>query len=176
MKKRLICFLMIFTALFLPACDKTSDYVLTEKTFFLVMTNMQFYPEQYLDSQIDYDCFTYRLTDVDGKEYVCGVRKCSAGYGCTCGQDTIIGFILDYDKEIPEPKNQSADTNDKTWVHVSGRLKTGNFVEIKIHSYNEDGTINTSPENDETIKLLEFKVSSLELIEDYSGLNYYVTK
>lgn len=174
MKKRIICFLMVLLSLFVPACNAKSDYVLTEKTFFLVMTNMQYYPQQYLGAQIDYDCFTYRLADVNGNEYICGVRKCSAGYGCTCGQDTIIGFILDYDKEIPEPVNQSEDSNDKTWVHISGKLKSSNFIEIEIHSYNEDGTVN--PDVNEFVKLLEFEVDNLELIDDYSGLNYYVTK
>ena len=80
------------------------DYVLNERTFFKTMTNMLAFPSSYMGSDIELDCFVYELTDVEsGKEYTLGVRKCSSGVGCTCGNDTIIGFILDYDGAIPPP-------------------------------------------------------------------------
>lgn len=173
MKKFLSVVLAVF-AVFFAGCGKKTEYALTEDTFFLVMTNMQYYPEQYIDCDIEYDCFTYRLTDVDGKEYTCGVRKCSSGYGCTCGRDTIIGFILEYDQALPEPKNQSEDSNDKTWVHLKGRLKNAEKKDIIIHSYLPNGEIDEN--NTENIVFLVFSVESCDLIEDYSNLRYYVTK
>ena len=160
--------------LFCSACGKQKEYILTETTFFLVMTNMQYYPEQYTDCDIEYDCFTYELTDVEGKSYMCGVRKCSSGYGCTCGQDTIIGFLLEYDGELPAPKNQSEDNNDKTWVHLKGKLKRAEKTEVTVHSYLPSGEIDGG--KTETISFLIFSVESYALIEDYSNLHYYVTK
>ena len=137
------------------------------------MTNMIYYPEQYLDSRIQFDCFTYTLVDVDGKAYTCGVRKCSAGYGCTCGKDTIIGFILDYDGDIPAPKNQSEDTPDKTWIHLDGKLASAQKTDIRIYAYiGEEIDYSTI----ETISFYTFKAEKLTVIEDYSSLNYYVTK
>ncbi len=150
------------------------DYVLNEDTFFLVMTNMQYYPEQYVGSNIEYDCFTYELQDVNGQSYICGVRKCSAGFGCTCGKDTIIGFILNDDEPLPEPRNQSEDSVEKTWVHLKGTLPNAEKTTITIHSYLPDGTID--PEKNEQIQFLTFDVASCELIEDYANLKYYVTK
>ena len=138
------------------------------------MTNMQYYPEQYLDSKIEYDCFTYELTDVDGNSYTCGVRKCSAGYGCTCGNDTIIGFLLNARQPLPEPRNQSEDTNDKTWVHLTGTMPSADKTTITIHAYLPDGTVD--PEKTEDIVFLSLDVDDCQLIEDYSGLAYYVTE
>lgn len=151
------------------------DYVLNETSFFMFMTNMQAFPEQYLQSQIDFDCFTYELVDVNGVSYMCGVRKCSSGYGCTCGNDTIIGFVLEYNGEVelPEPKNQSEDTNDKTWVHLSGRIKSVDKIKIEMDLYLPDGT--KDPNTNDKIEMLVFVVDSFELIEDYSNLHYYVT-
>ena len=119
MKKLLIVLLIAALCLCLVACGGEDRYDLTEDTFFYGMTTMQFYPEQYVGKAISFDCFTYRLTDVAGKDYLCGVRKCSSGYGCNCGKDTIIGFILDYDGELPEPKNQSENSADKSWLVIS---------------------------------------------------------
>ena len=165
--------MLLILACCLVSCGGSDAYRLTEDTFFLVMTTIQYYPEQYVGKEITYDCFTYRLTDVDGKEYLCGVRKCSSGYGCNCGKDTIIGFILDYDGEIPEPRNQSEDSADKTWVHLVGRMPNADKQEIKIYAYNGDaidyGTV-------ETVVFYRFEVESLTTIEDYTGLSYYVTK
>lgn len=161
-------------AFFVPACKTDKDYVLTEKNFFLVLTNMWYYPTQYLGSTIECDLFTYEITDIHGEKYLCGVRKCSSGYGCTCGKDTVIGFILSYDGDIPAPKNQSEDTNDKSWIHIKGGLKSDEFVEIEINAYDADGNIVEG--SSETIKMLAFDVSTLTEIEDASGLNYYVTK
>ena len=168
----LICVLLSL-CLLLSGCGKEKDYVLDEDTFFLVMTNMQYYPEQYLDAQIDFDCFMYDLTDVDGNTYRCGVRKCSSGYGCTCGNDTIIGFLLNYDGSLPEPVNQSGDSAEKAWVHLSGKLKSAEKTTIPIYAYNADGSVDTS--TTEQIVFLVFDVDSCTEIEDYSGLQYYVT-
>ena len=164
--------LLLLVCFTFAACGP-KDYVLNENTFFLVMTNIQYYPEQYLQSNLEFDCFIYELTDVNGNSYMCGVRKCSAGYGCTCGNDTIIGFVLEYDGKLPEPRNQSENTNDKTWVHLSGKIKSAEKINIEIHSYLEDGSIN--PDKTEQIAFLMFVVDSYELLTDYSNLNYYVT-
>lgn len=178
MRKYLIAALALTLCVCLCACSggskKRDSYKLTEDTFFLVMTNMQYYPEQYLDSEIEFDCFTYALQDVDGNNYLCGVRKCSAGYGCTCGNDTIIGFILNSDVDLPKPRNQSENSVEKAWVHLKGRLKSAEFTPVTIHAYLSDGSID--PSRNEQIKFLQFNVESCEEIEDYSNLAYYVTK
>ena len=168
--------LALLLCMLLTSCGggKTDGYVLNEDTFFLVMTNMQYYPEQYLDADIEYDCFIYELTDVDGNTYTCGVRKCSSGYGCTCGRDTIIGFLLETDQPLPAARNQSEDSNDKAWVHLTGRLESAEKTTITIHSYLADGTVD--PDNNEQIVFLVFDVASCEEIQDASNLNYYVTK
>ena len=168
----LLVLLVLVLCVTFSACGPR-DYVLDEKTFFIVLTNMQYYPENYLESNVQFDCFTYELVDVNGNSYMCGVRQCSAGYGCTCGNDTIIGFILEYDGELPEPRNQSDDSNDKTWVHLSGKLKSAEKVKIEIHSY-VNGEID--PSKNEQIEFLIFVADSCELIEDYSNLSHYVTK
>ncbi len=173
MKKVFVVLLLVFLAVSAFACGGKENYDFTEDTFFLGMTNIQMYPEKYVGKNISFDCFTYRLTDVDGKEYLCGVRKCSSGYGCNCGKDTVIGFILDYDGEIPEPVNQSEDTPDKTWVHLEGTLATAQKTEVSIYAY-ANGQIDY--ENVEKVVFCKFAVSSLSLIDDYSGLAYYVTK
>ena len=171
-KLTIIILLMLVVCVVFAACG-LRDFVLNENTFFMVMTNMQYYPEQYLGSHIEFDCFTYKLVDVNGKSFICGVRKCSSGYGCTCGNDTIIGFVLEYDGELPEPKNQSEDTNDKTWVHLSGEIKSADKIKIEIHFYLPDGSID--PTQTEQKEFLVFVVDSFTLIEDYSNLAYYVT-
>ena len=170
--KKIAFLFALISCLSVCACAQ-KDYVLNEDTFFLVMTNMQYFPESYLESTIEFDCFTYELQDVDGNTYICGVRKCSAGYGCTCGKDTIIGFILRSGESLPEPRNQSEDTNEKTWVHLKGRLQGAEKTTVTIHSYLDDGTVD--PDNTEQIQFLVFEVESCELIEDYSNLSYYVT-
>ena len=172
MKKFFAVMLATFTLL-LSGCGEESEYILNEKSFFLVMTHVQYYPAEYVGKNFEYDCFTYELTDVDGKSYVCGVRKCSAGYGCTCGKDTIIGFILNYDGEIPAPKNQSADNNDKTWVHLKGKVESSEFINIRVYAYNGDEVDYSVVE---TVPLLTYNVETINIIEDYSSLNYYVTK
>lgn len=170
MKKLAVVLLLVVLCCSLAACF---DGVITEKQFFHVMTSIQYYPSDYVDMTLELDCFTYRLVDVNDNEYICGVRKCSSGYGCVCGNDTIIGFVLQYDGELPEPRNQSEDTNDKTWVHLSGKLKSTDKLNIEIYSY-KDGAIDLN--NTEQIQFLVFVVETCELIEDYSNLNYYVTK
>ena len=169
--KKLSALLLLIICSLLSACSQ--NYTLNEETFFLVMTNMQYFPEQYLGKKIEFDCFSYELTDIDGKSYICGVRKCSSGYGCNCGKDTVIGFLLEYDGEIPAPKNQSEDTNDKTWIHLAGHLKNTDKTEIKIYAYNGD---DIDYDTVEKIYFLSFIVETVVLIEDYSGLEYYVTK
>ena len=158
----------------LVGCSGDKEYILNEKNFFLVMTGMQYYPEKYLYTNIEYDCFTYTLKDVNGVEYTCGVRKCSSEYGCTCGNDTIIGFLLEGEVDLPAPKNQSADNNDKSWVHLQGKLKSATKKNIEIYAYLENGEIDTT--RTEILSFLTFTVESATIIEDYSNLNYYVTK
>ena len=168
-----IILIMLILCVAFAACGPR-NYVLNENTFFLVMTNIQAYPQNYLESNLEFDCFTYELVDVDGNSYMCGVRQCSAGYGCQCGKDTIIGFILEYDGELPEPRNQSDDSNDKTWVHLSGKVKSAEAKTIHLPSYLDDGSVD--PNNTDEIKLLVYTVDSCVLIENYSNLKHYVTK
>lgn len=151
----------------------TDSYILNEDTFFLVMTNMQYYPEQYVGKHIEFDCFVYHLTDVEGNVYVCGVRKCSAEYGCQCGNDTVIGFVLEYGGSIPDPVNQSEDTNDKAWIHVRGTIPSAQKTDIRIYAYTAAGEVDY--DTVETISFLTFMADSVTEIEDYSGLHYYVT-
>ena len=165
-QKLAIILLLIVLCCSLTACF---DGVIVENQFFHVMTAIQYYPSDYMDMTLEFDCFTYELVDVKENSYICGVRKCSSGYGCVCGNDTIIGFVLEYDGVLPEPKNQSEDTNDKTWVHLSGKLKSTDKIEIEIYSYT-DGKIDLS--KTEKIQFLVFVVDSCEIIEDYSNLNY----
>lgn len=171
--KKIIVPLLVLCVLICSGCGKT-NYDLNENTFFLVLTNMQYYPEQYEDSKISLDCFVYELTDVYGKVYTCGVRKCSSGYGCKCGKDTVIGFILDYDGDIPKPINQGEDTADKAWIRISGKLVSSEKTAVEVYAYFEDGSVDKNTV--ETIYFLRFNVLSLQEIEDYSGLSYYVTK
>ena len=169
MKKNL---LFVIPSLFvLTACQNNCN--ITESTFFLVMTNIQYYPEEYINKEITLDCFTYNVTDVNNQEYLCGVRKCTAGFGCKCGKDTVIGFILNYDGDIPEPKNQYEDTNDKAWIHIVGQLASEEKTAIEINSYDVDGNVT---DQTEIVEFLSFNVSSLETIVDYSGLAYFVSK
>ncbi|MGN1103655.1 MAG: hypothetical protein ACI4QI_02145 [Candidatus Coproplasma sp.] len=156
----------------LAACS--DDFILTEKTFFTVMKNVQYYPSNYIGKYLEFDCFTYDLSDAYGEVYRLGVRKCSAELGCTCGNDTIIGFILQYDGEIPAPVNQSGDDVEKTWVNLRGQLVSTDFTEIEIHSYDAAGNVVEGV--NERVKFLTFAVGTLEIIEDYSNLNYYVIK
>ena len=170
------CLPVLLLCLVLAGCGEQGpkDYVLDEDTFFLVMTNLMYYPEQYESSSLELDCFTYELVDVEGNSYLCGVRKCSSGYGCTCGKDTIIGFILDSKEELPAPYRQSEDDNEKAWIHIKGHLRDAKKETIKIHAYLPDGSLD--PDTVEEIVLPVFEVESFETIEDYSGLKYYVTK
>ncbi len=171
-----LCFLM--ASLFaLAGCSSEGEgakknYSLNESTFFLVMSNMHYFPEQYLGSSIDLDCFVYEVEDVvTGEKYSCGVRKCSSGYGCTCGNDTVIGFILDYDGEIPAARNQSEDSSDKTWIHIAGSLESAEKVYVNVYAYaNGEQT-----ENIEQIYFYRFQVDTLQEI-DGTDLAYYVTK
>ena len=152
--------------LLLTQCAQKS-YVLNESTFFLVMTNIQYYPEEYLNKDITFDCFTYELVDTSGEKYLCCVRKCSSGFGCKCGKDTIIGFIVSQDLGLPEPKNQYENTNEKSWVHVTGQIESVEKTEFTIF-----GADNTT----EQVSFLSFRIDEFELIEDYSNLHYYVEK
>ena len=151
----------------LMGCSNQNSYVLTETSFFLVMTNIQYYPEEYLNKDITFDCFTYELESTSGEKYLCAVRKCSQGYGCKCGKDTIIGFIVGKDLGLPEPKNQYEDTNDKAWIHVTGQLKTTDWTKFSIY-----GADNTTEE----VQFLSFDIKEFNVIEDYSKLRYYVSK
>ena len=175
-KTKIVVAVLLLVLCFIFASCGPKDYVLNESIFFRVMTNVQYYPEQYLDSTIEFDCFTYDLVDVNGTTYRCGVRKCSAGYGCTCGNDTIIGFVLEngeYSEAFPEPRNQSEDSNEKTWVHLKGKLKSADKLTITLPSTAQGADGSAVPDQ---IQMLTFVVEICELIEDYSNLNYYVSK
>ena len=87
------------------------------------------------------------------------MRKCTAGFGCRCGKDTVIGFILNYEGDIPEPKNQYEDTNDKAWIHLVGQLASETKTKIEINAYDAEGNIQ---EQTEIVEFLSFNVSSLE--------------
>lgn len=174
MKKLIMCKFILIFCLFFESCMKEKEYILNEDTFFLVMTNIQYYPKQYLNKKIELDCFVYDLIDVNGNIHRCGVRKCSSGYGCKCGKDTIIGFLLCYDSNLPEPKNQSEDTNDKTWLHLSGEINSIEKIKITVYAYDANDTININLT--EVIEFLSFNISTMSIISDYSNLNYYVTK
>lgn len=170
MKKSLLVLASIFS---LVACSNNNTCVLNESTFFLYMTNIQYFPEQYINKDITLDCFTYNVKDVNNKEYLCGVRKCTAGYGCKCGKDTVIGFILNYQGAIPAPKNQYEDTNDKSWIHITGKLSSVEKTKIEINAYDANGNVTDTTE---IVEFLSFDVASLETISDYSNLAYFVTK
>lgn len=159
---------LLLPLLLLSSCGtKQNSYVLNESTFFLVMTNIQYYPEEYINKDITFDCFTYELTSVSGESYLCGVRKCSSGFGCKCGKDTIIGFIMDKDIGLPTPKNQYENTNEKAWIHVTGQLESVNKTSFFIYGVDN---------NQEEVQFLSFKVNTFDVIEDYSKLHYYVEK
>lgn len=157
--------------------NSPKDYVLTEDTFFLMLTNLNYYPETYLNHDLEFDAFTYNIKDIEGNDHLAIVRKCSSGFGCKCGRDTIIGFLVNPENSnisFPEPKNQSEDTNDKAWVHVKGTMPSADKTTITINSYNADGSIN--PDKTEELQMLTLNVSECTPIEDSSGLAYYVTK
>ena len=145
----------------------SNNYDLNENTFFLVMTNIQYYPEEYIDKDISFDSFTYKLISTTKEEYLCVVRKCSSGFGCKCGKDTIIGFIVDEDPGLPEPKNQYDDTNDKAWVHIVGQIKSAEKTEFEIYNANNEP---------EPVQFLNLEIKDFSIIDDYSNLHYYVDK
>ena len=149
----------------------TADGNIKENRFFLTMYNIQLYPEEYVNKQITLDCFTYDIEDINGVVTTTGVRKCPSSYGCKCGKDSVIGFILKYDGEIPAARNQAEDSVEKTWIHVSGRLAGQEKTTIELASTDANG----KPIVD-YIQFLTLNVKTLELIEDYQNLNYYVTK
>ena len=165
--KELLKRLCLIPFLLVGCTSNQKEYVLNESTFFLVMTNIQYYPEEYLNKDITFDCFTYELESVSGDKYLCAVRKCSAGFGCKCGKDTIIGFIVDKDIGLPEPKNQYENTNDKAWIHVTGQLESTEKTEFSIYGADDIS---------EQVQFLSFKIKDFSIIEDYSNLHYYVEK
>ena len=157
--------LLFLPFLLLTGC--TNKYAMNENTFYLVMTNIQHFPEEYIDKEISFDSFTYKLTSVTGDDYLCIVRKCSSEFGCKCGKDTVIGFLVDNDLGLPEPKNQYDDTNEKAWVHVVGELKSTERIAFDIYNGNNEP---------ETVKFLKLQVNNFSVIDDYSNLHYYVDK
>ncbi|MCR5308559.1 MAG: hypothetical protein K6E21_00410 [Bacilli bacterium] len=163
MKKSILFLLPIL----LTSCGGKDSYYMNESNFFLVMTNIQYYPEEYVNKELEFDSFTYKLTSTSNEEFFCVVRKCASGFGCKCGKDTIIGFVVDKDLGLPEPKNQYENTNDKSWVHINGTLETTNKVDIEILGADDIA---------EKVSFLTLKINSFTLIEDYSSLNYYVDK
>ncbi len=169
-----VCFLCALGAF--SACgDGNSEpkhYTLTETTYFAVLKNMLYFPEGYLDSTLDLDCFIYEVEDVEtGVVYPCGVRKCPANFGCKCGNDSILGFLLRYDGEIPAARNQTTNDSDKTWIHLSGTLENAELTAITVYSYGADGNPTGKTEK---IYFCSLQVDSLTEI-DGSGLKYYVS-
>ena len=164
--KKAILPLILMSSFLMTSCS-SNQYVMNENTFFLVMTNIQFYPEDYINKELTFDCFTYQLTSVSGDEYLCVVRKCSSGFGCKCGKDTIIGFIVDKELGLPEPKNQYDNSNDKAWVHIVGELTSADKTTFDI--YNDYG-------DPESVSFLSLEVKDFSVIDDYSNLHYYVDK
>ena len=160
---------LAFLPLVLTGC--TADGNIKENHFFLTMYNIQLYPEEYIKKQITLDCFTYDIEDINGIVTTVGVRKCPSAYGCKCGKDSVIGFILNYDGEIPPATNQAEDSVEKTWIHISGKLASQEKTTIELPSTDVDGNPIT-----DSIQFLTLNVETLELIEDYQNLNWYVTK
>ncbi len=172
MRKKLLALLLSLPLALISLAACTDEYILNEKTFFKVMTNMLYFPENYVGKSIEVDLFMYSLTDIYGVEYNCAVRKCASGIGCTCGNDTVIGFIIEYDGYLPEARNQSDDTADKAWVHFKGQLKSSEKTAVEIHAYDENGEVIEG--TSETVEFLVFCVSEATEIEDWSNLSYYV--
>ena len=74
---------------------------------------------------------------------------------------------MDQDLGLPEPKNQYENTNEKSWIHVTGQIPSVDKKEFSI--YGADGVT-------EQVAFLSFKISDFSIIEDYSNLHYYVEK
>lgn len=167
--------LSVLIVVLVSGCGK-SEYILTEKTFYKTLTTVLYYPEQYLDKYLEFDCFTYDLNDAGGVTYRSGVRKSTAEYGCVCGNDTIIGFILEYDGDIPDPVNQSSNeqNDERTWIHIRGKLKSAQKTDVSLYAYDADG--NKTDTVEAPVSFLVFVVETLELVEDYSNLAFYVQK
>ena len=160
---------LLFLPLLLAGC--TADGNIKENRFFLTMYNIQLYPEEYINKTITLDCFTYDIEDINGAITTVGVRKCPSAYGCKCGKDSVIGFILNYAGEIPPARNQAEDSVEKTWIHVTGKLASNNKITIELPGTDANGNPIT-----DSIQFLTLNVESLNLIEDYQNLNWYVTK
>ena len=168
--KKVLPLLLITALLSLSGCS-TVDGNIKENRFFLTMYNIQLYPEEYTNKLITLDCFTYDIEDINHVITTVGVRKCPSSYGCKCGKDSVIGFILNYDGEIPAAKNQAEDSVEKTWIHVTGYLAGNEKTTIELSSTDADG----KPIID-YIQFLTLNVATLDLIDDYQDLHYYVTK
>ena len=160
---------LLFISFLLTGC--TADGNIKENHFFLTMYNIQLYPEEYINKTITLDCFTYDIEDINGVVITTGVRKCPSAYGCKCGRDSVIGFILNYDGEIPAARNQAEDSVEKTWIHVTGQLASKDKTTIELYSTDDKGNQIT-----DSIQFLTLNVKTLTLIEDYQNLHYYVTK
>lgn len=181
-KKIKLIFMSLLLSLFLlfASCGADVDeqgrkvYRLNESTYFKVMNNMLMFPEQYDGCAIELDFFLYEIEDIHGDKTLCGVRHCSSGYGCNCGKDTVIGFILRYDGTLPEPKNQSTPDNDKAWIHAKGELSSMQKTLLEIYAYDAEGNIDKT--KTEQIYFYEFIVEEYSVIEDASNLHYYVSK
>ena len=158
--------LLFMTPFILGGCFNQNGYVLNEKSFFLVMTNIQYYPEEYIGKSLTFDCYTYELESVSGDKYLCCVRKCSSGFGCKCGKDTIIGFVVDQNIGLPAPIKQYENNNEKAWVHIIGQIENTNKTQFEI--YGADNSI-------EQVQFLSLTIDEFSLIEDYSNLHYYVS-
>ncbi len=177
-KTRIICVALACITLLLAfaACTKT-EWVLNEGNFFFTMDNVLRFPGRYYNNTFDLNCFTYQLTDVNGKTYMCGVRHSSSEYGCTCGNDKIVGFVLDYDGEIPTPINQSDKYSvEKAWIHVRGKITSEEYVKISVWAFTDGQPDQSKPV--ETIALPLLTVESLTVLteEEYKNLQQYGVK
>ena len=63
MKKKLLPLLIL--PIFLIGCTSQKSYVLNESTFFLVMTNIQYYPEEYVNKDLTFDSFINGVNILD---------------------------------------------------------------------------------------------------------------
>lgn len=165
---------VLFAAIFLFAgcAQKGKEHVLNDVTYYLVMQSMLFNPSAYLQDTFVLECFVYEIEDVQtGEVFTCGVRKCPSNIGCRCGNDSVLGFRLLFDGDIPPARNQTANDSDKTWIRVSGKLAGTELTGVDVYRYDAEG----NPTNTiETIYFCSLEASSLEEI-DGSELSYYVS-
>ena len=60
------------------------------------------------------------------------------------------------------------------YIFIGDVYSKTELIEIEINAYKDDGSVDEG--KTEKINMLGFDVETLTVIEDASGLNYYVTK